>query len=126
LSIPSDPAASAQSNATGEEEMLTPFVRRLLIAALAPLAASCASEKYPASPVPAAMSDLEAARLADIKLAQRDMAPRVLHSAEQTRDGWLLAYQSPFNTAMTPPTEWRLVEVKNTGEVREITFRKGG
>src|SRR5688572_30354603 len=110
-------------SATGVKKMPTRLIRSLAIAALVPLAASC-SGKFPASPVPAAMTDHQAVRLSDIKLLQRDMAPRVLHSAEQKGDGWLLAYQTPFNAGATSPKEWQLVEVLNTGEVREIMFEE--
>jgi hypothetical protein len=104
--------------------MPTRIIRPLAIASLIPLATSCAGTNYPASPVPAAMTETQAIKLADIKLAQRDMAPRVLVGTDQKGDGWLLAYESPFNTAMMAPKESRLVEVLNTGEVREIRFRK--
>jgi hypothetical protein len=102
--------------------MPTRFIRRVVILALIPLATACSSSKYPDSPVPAALSEIEAIRLADLKLAQRDMAARHVISAEQKNDGWLLAYASPFSAGSTPPKEWTLVEVLNTGTVREIRF----
>ena len=104
--------------------MPTRFLRRVALATLIPLVTACSSGTFPASPVPAALSETQAIRLADVKLAQRDMAARHVISAEQKCDGWLLAYASPFNTGTTPPKEWTLVEVLNTGTVREIRFDK--
>jgi hypothetical protein len=97
-------------------------LRVLLLTAITPFAVSCAH--YPASPVPAAMTDLQAAQLADSYLADRDVRPALLTSAEQQCDGWLLSYERSFVITATAPKESHLVIVNNTGAVREIEMRK--
>ena len=44
---------------------------------------------------------------------------------EPTGNGYLVEYRTAFVPDATSPRESRLVLVKHTGEVREITFGKG-
>jgi hypothetical protein len=102
----------------------------LVSVALLCVAAGCNSKMYPASPVPAVLSDREAVRLADLHLDQLDQhagesRPRDVVSIEPTDDGHLVAYHSYFDETMRPPKESRLVLVKHTGDARELTFRQG-
>ena len=97
--------------------------RSLLALALIPLAAAC-SGKYPASPVPAALTDVEAARLADVYQTQHKSPPLVLVTAEPQPDGYLMSYQSLFDPVGSPPKQARMFIVRNDGAVREITFKK--
>lgn len=90
------------------------------------LAGGCASKKLPASPVPVVLSDVEAARIADAHLSEDvGFETRQPASMEPTGDGYLVEYRSAFVPDATSPRESRLVLVKHTGEVREITFREG-
>jgi hypothetical protein len=83
------------------------------------LLVGCASkETYPASPVPAILTDMQAAAIAGPGPIGSQLA-----SAEPTGDGQLLEYRSAFDPAARPPRASRLVHVRHDGEVREITFR---
>ena len=91
------------------------------ILALLPLASCAHHADYPDSPVPAALTDLEAARVADEHFIKQHSPALMLQSAEQDAHGWLLAYTSVFDpTQSTPPKASHLVIVENDGKVREI------
>lgn len=98
----------------------------IAIAALA-VTVGCSSSKpsYPASPVPAAMTDLQAARLGGAFMAQQNNRHQLLHSALRQCDGYLLAYTSVFDADGKPPKESHLVIVRNDGSVHEIQFAEG-
>ena len=90
------------------------------------LLGGCAKDKYPASPVPAILSDVEAAKLADAYLAEDEgFITRQPASMEATGDGYLVEYRTAFAADEEPPRQSRLVMVEHTGEVREIVFREG-
>jgi hypothetical protein len=101
-------------------------VRRAAFAAvvLPMVACSCASHHYPASPVPAALSDREAMQAAETVLADRGTAPGIFTDAIRTEDGWLVSYKTDFDPSRTPPKEVHLVAVNTNGTAREYTFRK--
>ena len=103
--------------------MRSTFIRSLAIGSLIPLAASCGG-KFPASPVPAALGDLEAARLADAYQVSHRSPPMVLISAEQQPNGHRLAYETLLHLDEAPPKESHLFIVRNDGSVRELTFEK--
>jgi hypothetical protein len=88
------------------------------------LLVGCAShESFPASPVPAPLSDKQAISLAEEYLDQHNVDERrMVSSVEPTGDGNLVSFHTGFAAGAKPPTQSRLVMVKHTGSVREITF----
>jgi hypothetical protein len=91
-------------------------------------AAGCASHKLPASPVPAALNDHEAAVLANQHMDQRRPPverPLRIRSIRPMGWGQLVAYQSSFDPLLRPAKEWRLVTVKHDGTARELWFPRG-
>jgi hypothetical protein len=103
-------------------------MRILSIALLIPIAASCASKEtsLPASPVPAVLTDLEAAAVADAYLATTSpqVGLRDVSSIEPTGDGYRVAFTTYFDAHPVAPKHSHLVSVKHAGTVREITFRR--
>ncbi|MGB7161083.1 MAG: hypothetical protein WBD40_23680 [Tepidisphaeraceae bacterium] len=86
--------------------------------------ASKAKETFPATPVAVPLSEMQAMRLADAYLADRQApAPRHISLVEPTGDGNLVAVHTAFSVAR-PPVASRLLEVKHDGSVRELTFQK--
>ena len=83
---------------------------------------SAASDHLPASPVPAPLSDRQAITLASDYLDRHNMDERHVCSVEPSGDGNLVTVRSGFDAAAKPPVQSRLVLVKHTGAVREITF----
>ena len=81
----------------------------------------CASKKehFPASPVAAILTDMQAAAIAG-----PGMAGSQLVSAEPTGDGYLLEYHSAYDPAAKPPVGSRLVKVGHDGDVREYSFKE--
>jgi hypothetical protein len=86
------------------------------------IAASCASSPPdPGSPVPAQLTDRQAALLARGFLDTKPVAPpRALVAEEKQQRGWWLRYDGPFDPLATPPQGSYLVEVNNDGTVRQI------
>jgi hypothetical protein len=102
---------------------------RLALSCLATLAVctlvGCNAQHFPASPVPAVLTDREAVSLADRYLADREIATSVVTNIEPQDWGYLVGYHSTFDPNLRPPKLSRLVAVKNDGDVREWTFREG-
>src|SRR5205814_9327696 len=101
---------------------------RAAAAALLPLAASCASSSYPASPVPAVLSDTQAAEIADEYLdtrPDRDMRAYHVRSMLPMQRGYLITFVSEFDEGAKPPKASRMVLVHNDGTARELVFRHG-
>ena len=97
-----------------------------LAAIIVPVATSCASKPFPASPVPSALTERQADRLARAKLYERDAAaPRIIKSIDKTGCGYLIAYVDDFGAAGKPPMPSRLVQVRYDGTVRELPFERG-
>ena len=102
------------------------FASRLTpaMALLIPLVgASCStkSEPLPQQPVPAALSDAQAATLARQYLDQNDVASRGVITAEERQpSGWWVYYQSPFNVSSRPPTLSYLIKVNDDGTVDQL------
>jgi hypothetical protein len=97
--------------------------RSLLLFALPLGAVSCASSPPPdpGSPVPAQMTDRQAAGLAGGFLDTKSVGrPRTLASEEKQQRGWWLRYVGPFDTAATPPQGSYLLEVDNDGTVHQV------
>src|SRR5205823_1217929 len=94
---------------TGGKIMQSSFIRSAAVAAIVlPVAASCAH--FPASPVPAALTEREADTLARNRLYEREGgAPRLMSSITRTGEGYLIAYHGDFNAAGKPPRETRMV-----------------
>jgi hypothetical protein len=98
-------------------------MRRLVFVGLMSCAAAgCSSQSYPASPVPARLSDRDAVFFARNYLAQKNAPPATLVGIQPAEQGTLLEYQTLFQPNATPPREWRLLNVNHTGAVREVTF----
>lgn len=85
------------------------------------IAAGCSSSsRMPASPVPAALTDIEAARLGGTYLAEQNDRNQMLHSALRQCDGYLLAYTTVLDPNGKPPKESHLVIVQDNGAIREL------
>ena len=95
--------------------------RSLLALAFIPIAAC--SAKYPASPVPAPLTDFDAARLAEVYQTQHKSPPMVLITAEPQPDGYLMSYRTLFDPVGSPPKQARMFIVRNNGKVREVMFK---
>ena len=78
---------------------------------------------YPRSPVPAPLSDMEAAKLADLYLDDQNVDDRTITSIEPHGYGHFVSYVTDFDPAAEPPREWHVVDVRNTGRLREVQFR---
>jgi hypothetical protein len=55
---------------------------------------------------------------------RHNMDERHVCSVEPTGDGNLVSFRSGFDAGAKPPVQSRLVMVKHTGDVHEITFPK--
>src|SRR5439155_17060885 len=85
------------------------------------MASSCAAPSWPSPPVPAQLTDAQAADLADTWLDRQPIAmPRTLVAEEKQCRGWWLRYEGPFDPAARPPQASYLLEVNNDGAVRQI------
>ena len=101
--------------------------RAAFAALVLPLAAaSCSSaDHYPASPVPAAMTEIQAMRLAQPVLADRGAPPGIFTDVIRTGDGFLVGYKTDFEPSRQPPREYHLVVVRNNGTVFDQVYREG-
>jgi hypothetical protein len=89
--------------------------------ALAATACSSQPKTWPAQPVPAQLTDMQAMTLAQQYLDQHAVAsPRTCTAEEQQCDGWWLYYKSPFDAAAKPPTLSYLIQVHNDGRVEQF------
>ena len=84
--------------------------------------AGCSSENFPASPVPAHLTDREAASLGGRYLIERGTPPTRVTAIEPTDKGYLFHYQSYFDAPSGPPKQVRLLNINNDGTIREIWF----
>ena len=85
--------------------------------------ASCSSksESLPQQPVPAALSDVQAATLARQYLEQNAVAwPGMITNEERQPSGWWVYYQTPFNASSRPPTLSYLIKVNDDGTVDQL------
>ena len=102
------------------------MMRRVFVLALGAAGAAivgCSSEHYPASPVPAPFSDLQAYRMADVTLADRHgMEATLPKFAQKTGDGYLVGTLGDEMVGGTPPKPSHLVFVGFDGKTREVTF----
>jgi hypothetical protein len=89
------------------------------------LVSGCASAPpLPRSPIPAPLTETQAMILAEEYLDDQGVPDdRFIASVEPLEDGKLVSFRSRFDEDGKPPVQSRLVEVKNKGTVREITFR---
>ena len=98
--------------------------RHLILSAVLPLAAAACSHNTMEDrgwPVPAQLSDRQAAVLASNYLDGKVVgSPRTLVSEEKQHEGWWLRYNGPFSSASKPPQGSYLVDVNNDGTVREV------
>ena len=103
--------------------MPTRFIRSVAIASLISLATACSSTRFPASPVPAPLTDMQAAHLADVYQIAHKSPPMTLMSARAGSDGYLLAYETAFRDDQKPAKESHLFLVRHDGDVRELKFK---
>ena len=86
----------------------------------------CAKNDMPRN-VPAILTDMESARLAELNLDENapDSSPRDVVSmiTNYSGDGYIIGFQSFFDETQRPPKMSRLVMVKDSGDVRELTFK---
>lgn len=92
---------------------------------LLPLAALSCAQKLPPSPIAVPLSDFQAAKLAESYLREQGFDHAMLRSIDRYDQGQLLAYQTAYRDDETPPQQWRVVDVRHDGTVREWTFDKG-
>ena len=99
-------------------------VRVAVAAALPLVAAACGSGgKFPASPVHAALTEQEAAELAQARLGDR-LEDSMLVTIESTNRGYLLGYVQEFDAGLKPLKGTQLVAVDHDGSVRAYDFKK--
>jgi hypothetical protein len=97
----------------------------LFTAAAAALLLSGAScQSLPRSPVAAPMSEREAAQLADLYLDDQAAPARTITSIEPHGYGYFVSHKTDFDAAEEPPREWQVVDVRHTGKLRRVEFRK--
>src|SRR5829696_3940807 len=104
------------------------FFRRARAASallLVPFAAACANYPKPASPVPAQLTDMEAARMADAYTTPIVGTGRTTTAIRPDPNGWLVSYVTDATADGRPPKESHLVSVRTNGTVRELVFREG-
>jgi hypothetical protein len=99
------------------------LIHAAVLAALPFVGVACAKKTFPASPVPAPLSALEAADLAEERLGAR-LEGAMLTTIEPTGKGYLLGYVSEFDPRAEPPKASTLVAVEHDGSVREYDFRR--
>ena len=94
------------------------------IALLIPLAgASCSSEPktFPGQPVPAALSDMQAATLAKAYVTQNSVPTTgMMVDQERQSNSWWFYYQTAFDAAASPPSLSYLVRVQDDGKVDHL------
>ncbi len=104
------------------------MMRRVFVLAVSAAGAAivgCSSGHYPASPVPAPFSDLQAYRMADVSLVDRHgMEATLPKFAQKTGDGYLVGYvgNEMAGAGGTPPKPSHLVFVGFDGKTREVNF----
>jgi hypothetical protein len=87
--------------------------------------ASSESVSFPASPVPAPLSDKQSIAIASEYLDQHNVdEPRMVNSVRPFGDGNLVSFRTGLDAGARPPVQTRLVMVKHDGSAREIAFRK--
>ena len=77
----------------------------------------------PRSPVAAPISDLEAARLADLYLDEENAPARTITSIEPHGYGYFVSHKTSFDAADEPPSEWHVIDVRHDGKLRHLEFR---
>ena len=87
--------------------------------------ASSESVSYPASPVPAPLSDKQSIAIAEEYLDQHNVdEPRMVSAVRPFGDANLVSFRTGFDAGAKPPVQTRLVMVKHDGSAREIRFDK--
>ncbi|HYO10802.1 MAG TPA: hypothetical protein VER17_17695 [Tepidisphaeraceae bacterium] len=106
--------------------MRIPLARRAL--ATVTIVAACAtagcSHGYPRSPVPAQLTEREAAYLGERYLDERGVPARLVTHFEPTQTGHLFHYATLFDPPATPPKQVRLLNIHDDGTVREVWFNE--
>ena len=83
-------------------------------------ATACTS--YPESPVPAPISDVEAARLADLYLDEQNVGERTITSIEPHGHGYFVSHKTRFQEDADPVKAWHVVDVRHDGNLRHVEF----
>jgi hypothetical protein len=82
----------------------------------------CSSD--PGSPGAAPLSDLQAARMADLYLDDKNVPARTITSIEPHGYGYFVSHKASFDAADEPPAEWHVVDVRHNGNLRHVEFRE--
>jgi len=102
------------------------FTRAAFLLGSSLLVVGCASSEsvsYPASPVPAPLSDKQSIAIASEYLDQHNVdEPRMVNSVRPFGDANLVSFRTGFDAGAKPPVQTRLVMVKHDGSAREIQF----
>ena len=93
----------------------------LVLMGLATSACS-SSQHYTASPIPALLNDRQAVALANMKLNETVVEPRMITRLEREPWGYLVGYRTMFSATRKPPMESILVAVHDDGEITQWTF----
>jgi hypothetical protein len=87
----------------------------------------CASDEQLPSRTHAVLTDIEAARLAELHLNDTapEASPRDVVSLEQSYQGkgHIVGFHTFFDETQTPPKQSRLVMVEHDGTARELMFK---
>lgn len=95
----------------------------LLSAAAAALLLSAVScTKWPESPVPAPMTDLQAGRLADEYLDDADVPARIVTSIEPHGYGYFISHKTHVEEDDLTAPRWYVVDVRHDGDMRLVDF----
>jgi hypothetical protein len=107
---------------------LTRAASAAIVVGSALLVVGCASSEsvsYPASPVPAPLSDKQSIAIAEEYLDQHNVdEPRMVDSVRRFGDANLVSFRTGFDAGAKPPVQTRLVMVKHDGLARGIAFDK--
>jgi hypothetical protein len=84
-------------------------------------AVACQSS-LPDPPVAAPISDLDAARLADLYLDEQNVGERTITSIEPHGYGYFVSHKTTFMEDDEPVTAWQVVDVRHDGNLRHVEF----
>lgn len=92
-----------------------------LLIALAGASCSSKQQTFPAQPVPAALTDMQAATLARAYLTQNEVPTSGMIVAEERRpNSWWFYYNTQFDAAARPPSVSYLIRVQDDGTVDHL------
>ena len=92
-----------------------------LLIPLSGLSCSSESQPFPSQPIPAALTDRQAAVLAHDYLREHAVPTTGLIAAEEREsDGWRLYYETAFDASARPPSLAYVLRVRDDGTVDQV------